>query len=93
MTHVTCGLTAKHRDQLRNPTFGNRVWATFLRVHVDHSNCQRTLSHATYSQHGSIRYSEISKPISNGKSTMIARFGEGLMKLYADENTLELRAF
>jgi len=30
MTHVTCRLTAKNRNQLRNPTLGNRVWATFL---------------------------------------------------------------
>ena len=29
MTHVTCRLTAKNRDQLRNPTLGNHVWATF----------------------------------------------------------------
>jgi len=29
MTHVTCRLSAKNRDQLRNPTLGNRVWATF----------------------------------------------------------------
>jgi len=29
MTHVTCRLTAKYRDQLLNPTLGNRVWATF----------------------------------------------------------------
>jgi len=29
MTHITCKLTAKNRDQLRNPTFGNRAWATF----------------------------------------------------------------
>jgi len=29
MTHVTCRLTAKNRVQLRNPTLGNRVWATF----------------------------------------------------------------
>ena len=29
MTQVTCRLTAKNRDQLRNPTLGNRVWATF----------------------------------------------------------------
>jgi len=29
MTQVTCRLTAKYRDQLRNPTLGNRVWATF----------------------------------------------------------------
>jgi len=32
MTHVTCELTAKNRDQLRNPTLGNRVrvCATFI---------------------------------------------------------------
>ena len=29
MTHVTRRLTAKNRDQLRNRTLGNRVWATF----------------------------------------------------------------
>ena len=29
MTHVTCRLAAKYRDQLRTPTLGNRVWATF----------------------------------------------------------------
>ena len=30
MIRVTCRLTAKNRDQLRNHTLGNRVWATFL---------------------------------------------------------------
>ena len=29
MNHVTCRLTAKNRDQLRNATLGNRVWASF----------------------------------------------------------------
>ena len=29
MTHVTCKLTAKNRDQLRNPMIGSRVWASF----------------------------------------------------------------
>ena len=29
MTHVTCRLTDKNRDQLRNPTLGSRVWAAF----------------------------------------------------------------
>jgi len=29
MTHVTCRLTAKNRDQVRNPILGNRVWANF----------------------------------------------------------------
>ena len=28
MIHVTCRLTAKNRDHLRNPTLGNRVWAS-----------------------------------------------------------------
>ena len=35
MTHVTCRLTAKNRDQLRNPTLGSRVWATFFTfIHI-----------------------------------------------------------
>jgi len=29
MTHVTFRLTAKNRDQLRNPMLGSGVWATF----------------------------------------------------------------
>ena len=29
MIRVTGRLTAKNRDQLRNSTLGNRVWATF----------------------------------------------------------------
>ena len=29
MTHDTCRLTAKNRDQLRNTKLDNRVWATF----------------------------------------------------------------
>jgi len=33
MTHVACRLTAKNRDQFRNPTLGNRVWATLLVTH------------------------------------------------------------
>jgi len=29
MTYITCRLTAKNRDQLRNPTLSSRVWVTF----------------------------------------------------------------
>jgi len=29
MTHITCRVTTKNRDQLRNPTLGNRVWAGY----------------------------------------------------------------
>ena len=32
MTDITCRLTTKNRDQLRNPMLSNRVWATFLHV-------------------------------------------------------------
>ena len=45
MTHVTCRLTAKNRDQLRNHTLGNRVWATFsfytLPTHFSIANTQQ----------------------------------------------------
>ena len=34
MTHVTCRLIAKNCDQLRNPTLGNRVWATFFIIEI-----------------------------------------------------------
>jgi len=33
MTHVTCRLAAKNRGQLRKPTLGNPVWATFTFSH------------------------------------------------------------
>jgi len=36
MTLVTCRLTARNRDQLRNPTLGNRVWATLFAVVQEH---------------------------------------------------------
>jgi len=43
MTHVTCRLTAKNRDQLRNPTLGNRVWATFtVFISLNPNHNQRT---------------------------------------------------
>jgi len=38
MTQVTCRLTAKNRDQLRNRTLGNRVWATFT-FYVLYARC------------------------------------------------------
>jgi len=34
MTHVTCRLSAKNRDQLRNPRLGNRVSTTFTSFYV-----------------------------------------------------------
>ena len=36
MTHITCRLTAKNWDQLRNPTLGNRVWVTFTFALIHH---------------------------------------------------------
>ena len=36
MTHVTCRLTAKNRDQLRNPTLGSQVCATLFNI-TDHA--------------------------------------------------------
>jgi len=49
--HITCRLTEKNRDQLRNPTHGNRVWASFTffckfrgSEQAKHSKRFRTLS-------------------------------------------------
>ena len=43
MTHATCKLTAKNRDQLRNPTLGNRVWATFtFLMYIDAAKSSRS---------------------------------------------------
>ena len=39
MTHITCRMTVKNRDQLRDPTIGNRLWATFTFFHYSHYYC------------------------------------------------------
>jgi len=42
MTHVTCRLTAKNRDQLRNPTLGNRTYGLPLPFYfTNRNNCCR----------------------------------------------------
>ena len=46
MTHVTCMLAAKNRDQLRNSTLGNRVCATFT-LHALTLVCSVTVLAAT----------------------------------------------
>ena len=54
MTHVTCRLTAKNRDQLRNPTLGNRVLATFAFLVVCCGECCHCLLMFTDSAGGSL---------------------------------------
>jgi len=54
MTHVTCRLTAKNRDQLRNPTLGNRVLATFAFLVVCCGECCHCLLMFTDSADGSL---------------------------------------
>ena len=39
MTHVTCRLTAKNRDRLRNRMLGNRLRATFNRFLLGYEKC------------------------------------------------------
>ena len=56
MTHVTCRLTAKNRDQLRNPTLGNWVWATL--TFFTHHCCQ-TISGLVLAPTGSFAFAEI----------------------------------
>ena len=59
MTHVTCRLTAKNRDQLRNSTLGNRVRATFTFVrHI------QVVSSASYARYWSCGASQTAEPSS-----------------------------
>ena len=48
MTHVTCRLTAKNRDQFWKPTLGNRVWATFTFLQLGlHCEIEQVWQHGT----------------------------------------------
>jgi len=57
MTHVACRLTAKNRDQLRNPTLCNRVRATFTFTFTAQQNCS---SNDDLHTHARIGYTDIS---------------------------------
>ena len=73
MTHVTYRLTAKNRDQFRNPTRGNRVWATFTfsiadvqaaKIKIKQNECEiKQMVLVTfilfYLRHADVRASEI----------------------------------
>ena len=52
MTHVTCRLTAKNRDQLRNLTLGNRVCATLTRFLPFTLLCGGNCTQARKATHG-----------------------------------------
>ena len=48
MTNVICRLTAKNRDQLPDPTLGNRVWATFTFLLENGTLSRRPSGSGTY---------------------------------------------
>ena len=80
MTHITCRLTAKNRDLLRNPTLGNRVWAafTFLPTHCTGNSrgLKRTITmHAFYiSQQGVRWYRLIAADLPKTSSALHSRY-------------------
>ena len=49
MIHVTCRLTAKNRDQLRNPTLGYRVWATYFTFGRRNESAPKQLAQCRFS--------------------------------------------
>jgi len=50
MTHITCRLTAKNWDQLRIPTLGNGVWATFTFYNQSRPDGQLILTASAFNQ-------------------------------------------
>ena len=47
VTHITCRLTAKNRNLLRNPTLCNRIWATFTFTSCYYGDTVRSVSGST----------------------------------------------
>jgi len=70
MCHITRRLTAKNRDQLGNPTLGNRVWATSFTAKV-HYRQTLTLTFAMID----LGYSGLT-PRSTCRSLPIAEFNK-----------------
>jgi len=83
MTHVTCRLTTKNRAQLRNPTLGNRVWATILMSYqarpLDHGplclagNNTIHHSHSLHAQTHTFTEYSINKLWTNNRSVITVR--------------------
>ena len=73
MTHVIYRLTAKNRDQLRNPTLGNRVWATFFRPTQVHIPNGISISSATSAQSmaGTNRHTDQGTSVTRGHSSAL----------------------
>jgi len=74
MTHVTCRLTAKNRDQLRNATLGNRVRAAFfrpaLKLRKNANECRRCL--VPYIQHQDVDRTRRGRVSQNGRGHLLA---------------------
>jgi len=51
MTHVTCRLTAKHWDQLRNPTLGSMGYLYLFYNKITLSSVACPQQHTSYQQH------------------------------------------
>ena len=82
MTHVTCRLTAKNRDQLRNPTLGNRLWATFfLLIRPRRSHRAQRCGILLQTTHVPWSVSEFVSPLSFAKTAepIASRFGSRLV--------------
>ena len=49
---MTISMTAKNRDQLRNPTLGDRVWAAFSFYADNHGRDAKSRHTQTHGIHG-----------------------------------------
>ena len=88
MTHVTCRLTAKNRDQLRNPTLGNREWAsfTFLLWLIEYLSVYVRTSFASFAGESVAALTEIAVHVIDTHAVVETRTAEALITLC---NTVE----
>ena len=81
MTHVTCRLTAKNWDQLRDHTLSNQVWATFTlfnQYEITHHKSQSSSHISEWCQNCTyLGYLGSSLMLGTGALTLLAGWQEG----------------
>ena len=93
MTHVTCRLTAKNRDQLRNPTLGNRAWAafTFLLWLIEYLSVYVRTSFASFAGESVAAAAEIAVHVIDTHAGVETRAAEAFITLCTHSGNLLVR--
>ena len=90
MTHVTCRLTAKNRDQLRNPTLGNRVWATFTFIATRQRRALKVTPQVATGAESAVYVAVCWSQLARETPTGVAMDDDGRASVNSDDDTASL---